>query len=186
MNIEDLYEHRFRSGKMMAHHMPALRKLAEQCAVCVEFGVRSGPSTLALLCGTKGSVVSYDVERVPQWHDPIQAAAGDRWTLRIQPSETATDVPECDLLMHDSFHNYSQVDLEMKAHATKARKFLVFHDTIACAVKGEGITGGYHPAHYADQRGIRLAIDELMIRDPSWHIYSHDPESNGLLVLARR
>ena len=186
MNLEELYGDRHRSGKMMAHHMPALRKLAERCDVCVEFGVRSGPSTLALLCGTKGAVVSYDVQHIPQWHDPIMRAAGGRWELRICPSETATDVPECDLLMHDSFHNYAQVDLEMKAHAHKARKFLVFHDTIACAVKGEGITGGYHPPHYSDPRGIRLAIDELMIRDPSWRIYSHDPESNGLLVLERR
>ena len=33
--------------------------------------------------------------------------------------------------------------------------------------------------------GIRLAIDELMIRDSSWRLHAHFPESHGLLVLQR-
>jgi hypothetical protein len=34
--------------------------------------------------------------------------------------------------------------------------------------------------------GIRPAIDDLMIRDPSWRIVARYTDSHGLLVLERR
>jgi hypothetical protein len=37
-----------------------------------------------------------------------------------------------------------------------------------------------------DALGIRPAIDELLIRDPSWRIVAHYTDSHGLLVLERR
>jgi hypothetical protein len=187
LTIEDLYERKRREKRAMSHHMPALARLAAECKVAVEFGIRTGPSTVALLHGLPpdGVLHSFDVQRLDAPHQEIERAAGKRWVVKYMASQDAP-VQECDLLMHDSFHNYSQVDMELQRHAHAVRKYLVFHDSISCAVKGEGITGGTKYPHLLDTRGIRLAIDELMIRDSSWTIYSHDPDSAGLLVLRRK
>lgn len=178
--FEKFWKH---GGKTMCHHMPVLRALASDCEVCVEFGVRTGNSSVALLAGCKGKVYSYEIEVRPEWHRPIQEAAGDKWVLTYQRSEQA-DVPPCDLLLHDSFHNYAQVRAELEAHAGKVRKYLVFHDSVKNAISGgENHTrGNFNP----DLAGFRLAVDELMIRDPSWFIKAHYPHSDGLLVLERR
>lgn len=179
MDLQLEYESRFAlKQKGMDEAMHIVRALASECQDCVEFGVRTGSSTIALLLGCKGTVYSYEMDPHPEWHEPIKEAAGDRWKLTYGRSELATDVPECDLLLHDSWHHYDQVDAEMKAHAHKAKKYLLFHDSIGCASQSR-LNGELVP-------GFRLAVDELMIRDPSWHIKAHHNIRGGLLVLERR
>lgn len=194
MGIEKLYEQSMRSKRAMAHHMPHLRKLASNTEGgapwrCVEFGVRAAYSTIALLAG--GAVVeSWDIEQREQdrpTHEAIRAAVGDRWTFHVGSSLDA-DFGGCDLLLIDSLHNFAHLDAELRAHADKVLKCLVFHDTITfgsfgqppAAAKNTGMGATDDPLS-----GIRLAIDHLMIRDPSWRIVAHDPRASGMLTLWR-
>lgn len=182
--LQVIYNRRLISGDAMAGHMDRVMRLARECETCVEFGIRRANSTVALLVGCPGRVYSYDVERLPQFHDPILDAAGNRW-VPTYADTTTIDIPECDLLLHDSFHNYAVVKADLDRHADKVRKYLVFHDSITCGTVGEGIPGNHRSPLFQDTRGFRMAVDELMIRDPSWRIAAHYPDHNGLLVLQR-
>lgn len=171
-------------------HLPRLRQYAVGCNVAVEFGTQYGAATSALLMGAL-SVISYDVERSPRL-DALAAAAGDRLLLCQQDTRTAPVIVPCDLLFVDSAHTYAQVAAELTRHADAVTRWLIFHDAMTFGSIGADSASGavswlpkrgvaIPPGHY----GIRLAIDELQIRDPSWRVYAHFPESHGLLVLKR-
>lgn len=165
-------------GKAMSGLMPFLADLASKCSTCCEFGIRTGHSTVALLHGSGGHVHSWDIERLDQFHRPIKALAGDRWHLNYGRSEEA-DLPECDLLLHDSLHTYSQVKAEMDAHQSKVSRFIAFHDTVACGQDGLGQDGRWLPG-----QGIVKAINE-MVDSGLWRVASHITHSNGMIVLQR-
>ncbi len=181
--LEEMYFDRHMNGnKTICHHMPVLRSLASEVDSCVEFGVRTGNSSIALLLGCPGKVTSYEIERMPEWHEPINEAAGGKWVVRYSRSEDAKPFT-CGLLLHDSFHNYAQVERELRVWADHVTRYLVFHDSVKYALAGgeDHARGNFNP----DLAGFRLAVDELMIRDKTWTIKAHYPESDGLLVLER-
>lgn len=181
-----------RSGQQtpaIAPHLPRMRALAEGLEIAVEFGVKRGASSSALLLGAQ-TVVSYDVKETPQARE-LQRIAGERWLYHIEDSRTA-DVPACDLLFVDSLHNFKQVDAELKAHADKVARYLVFHDVMTFGCVGARGESGEQVWTYrrgepvpASAVGIRPAIDALMIRDRSWQIAASYTDSHGLLVLER-
>lgn len=176
--------------RAMTAHLPRLKALADGCSLVVEFGVKRGASSAALLLGAE-RVRSYDVVATPQALQ-LQKVAGDRWDYRLQDSRTA-DISACDLLLVDSLHTYAQVTSELERHADAVRRWLVFHDTITFGSIGANGETGQHLWTYRTGQsvpkaamGIRPAIDELMIRDQSWRIHAHYTDSHGLLVLERR
>jgi len=170
--------------------LPRLRELAAGCNHVVEFGVKGGASSSALLLGAE-RVTSYDIATTPDAL-ALQAIVGERWDYRIEDSRTAR-VPECDMLFVDSLHTFAQVRAEL-VHADQVTRRLVFHDvTTFGEVGAQGETGRQSWIYVAGRGscpdahlGIRPAIDELMIRDPSWRIVERHTDSHGLLVLERR
>ncbi len=63
-------------------------------------------------------------------------------------------------------------------HAHRVRRYLAFHDTVLFGWREESTNGG---------PGIMQAILEFMAtaEGQKWHVYSHAPNNNGLLVLKR-
>jgi hypothetical protein len=190
--LEPLYrQHLTHTRRAMTPHLPRLRALAADVDVtlCVEFGVKQGASSVALLMGAQ-HVISYDIVETPQARS-LQAIAGPRWDYRVQDSRVAVPTP-CDLCFVDSLHTYAQVKAELAQHAAYVRKYLVFHDTITFgSIGANGESGTWiwrqEPGVAVDlaHMGIRPAIDELMIADRSWRIAAHYTNSHGLLVLER-
>ena len=84
------------------------------------------------------------------------------------------EIVETDLLFVDSLHIYEQVQEELRLHADKARKYIVFHDTTTYADNGE--FGG---------RGIWPAIQEFVDSHPEWHLIERRANNNGLTTLIR-
>lgn len=174
----------------MALHLPRIRALAEGLDLCVEFGVKHGASSSALLMGAK-RVLSFDLVQSPR-ADALRLIVGERWDYRIADTRTV-DIPPCDLLLVDSLHTYDQVKQELDRHADKVRRFLIFHDVITFgSIGADGETGKHLWTYTPGQSvppwalGIRPAIDQLMMGDPSWIIHAIYPDSHGLLVLTRR
>jgi len=190
MDFEAIHRKNCEAGTAISAHLPRLRELATGLHLVVEFGVKRGASSLAFLLGAQ-RVVSYDIVPTPE-AKALQEAIGDCWDYRIEDARTA-DVPPHDLLFVDSLHCYDQVAAELK-HADKTRRYLVCHDvTTFGEVGAQGETGRQSWTYVAGRGsvpkghwGIRPAIDELMIRDPSWKIIERRVESHGLLVLERR
>lgn len=190
MTLEELYQQHCRSGTAIAAHLPRLRALADGLDLAIEFGVKRGASSTALLLGA-GRVISVDIVRTSEAL-AIEPIAVDRWSYRIEDSRSA-QLPECDLLFLDSQHDYAHVKAELQAHADHVRRYLVFHDVSTFGeVAAVGETGRqawqYAPGQSVPMVhwGIRPAIDELMVRDDSWRIKARYVDSHGLLVLERR
>jgi len=167
-----------------------LRALASECDDVVEFGVKKGVTSIALLLGARGTVYSYDIVTNKSVRF-IQKFMGKKWRFMLQSSLRA-NIPECDMIFFDSLHTYTQLRRELAKHADKAKKYLVFHDTITFGIQGaDGESGEYLPGWEAgvfspEVHGIRLAIDEFMIYNRRWRIKFHSPHSNGLLCLEHR
>lgn len=190
LSLESIYRAHCAANTAMSPHLPRLAALAEGLSLAVEFGVKRGASSSALLLGAN-RVISYDIAPTPEAKQ-LAEIVGDRWSYRIEDSRAAA-VPECDLLFVDSQHDYEQCSAELVAHGNKARRWLVFHDTSTFGVVGANGETGKHKWTYVagkgsvplDCLGIRQAIDEHMIANPHWVIHAAYPDSHGLLVLRR-
>ena len=187
--LEHIFQRHVVAGTAISAHLPRLRELADGLDTVVEFGVKRGASSAALLLGAK-RVISYDIAQTREASE-LKLLVGERWDYRIGDSRAA-DFEAADMLFVDSQHDFGQVNAEL-AHADRVRRYVVCHDTITFgSVGAKGETGEQAWQYVKGQSvpmtalGIRLAIDMLQIRDPSWRIKAHYPDSHGLLVLERR
>lgn len=191
MTLEAIYEQHCASGSpAIRAHLPRLRALADGLDIAVEFGVKYGASSSALLMGAK-RVISYDIQAKPQAME-LKAAANGRWDYRIQDSREAP-VTESDLIFFDSQHDFDTLKAELDRHGDSARRYLVFHDaTTFGEVAADGESGRqrwtYAPGVSVPREhwGIRPAIDFFMVEHSWWQIAARYVDSHGLLVLERR
>ncbi len=177
--LEHLYETRRTTPSDINEHMHTLRRFASQSRWAVEFGVRSGNSTIALLAGLSDAnalctLHSYDIEK-PQFEPPSL----DRCAWNFTRADTAKldDIPVCDLLFIDTLHTAAQVTAELR-HVARVRKWIIFHDTVLFGCRDEGTDA---------PRGICHAIWEFLasLEGRSWRPLLHHPNNCGLLVLER-
>lgn len=165
-------------------HLPLLRYYAGRSESVVEFGVRGGQSTVALMAGLKDQPVlrwmfSFDVDRTP-FVDSFGEIAGPGWEFRQMSTvdeSVAHLVPEADLFFFDTLHTDRQIREELRLHGHKARKYLVFHDTTTC---GEFDLSGPNPR----EKGIRGGIFEYAVSH-NWVEVYNTKACNGLLILAK-
>lgn len=187
--LERLYMRDCAAGTAISAHLPRLRALAEGLELAVEFGVKRGASSTALLLGAR-HVISYDVQETREARE-LERIAGERWEYRIQDSRIAPCLTT-PLLFIDSQHDCEQMRAELQQHANGVTKYIVCHDHVTFGSVGANGETGNHKWQYVkgqscpvDALGIRQALDELLIRDPTWRIVASYPESHGLLVLGR-
>lgn len=177
MTIDDVFHARCRGEAGAIHrdileHMPTLRRLADGCASVVEFGTRTGNSTIAFLASRARRVDSYDIAEVCLF---LPDDCAERWTFHRNDTSTLADIPGCDMLFIDTLHSYGQVKAELR-HAGRVARFLVFHDTV---------TFGSHDENHTQGPGICSAVFEFLARHPEWRVSEHYSHNNGLTVLAR-
>ena len=155
-------------------HLPVLSSLAENCTHITELGVGWAQSTRAFL---RHNVELHCYEFKPQPGIPEffeeAKAAGRNVTLHVADTRQV-EIAETDLLMVDSLHIYEQVKEELRLHADKARKYIVFHDTTSYEFNGE--FGG---------KGIWPAVQEFIDTHPEWQMKVRYYHNNGLTVLER-
>ncbi len=189
VDLDTLYTKLRRSRRAIGPHMPYLRELAEASDVVVEFGTRGGQSTVALNFAKRTH--SYDIqiregdERRVWSH--LRKIRGDAWTFTIQDSLEA-DIPECDLLLHDSLHEYGHVLAELEIHHPKVRRWIVLHDTEKYGQHGQapfapGTIGTKPDEKYL---GMRAAMEEFMAAHPEWKETRHVAYSCGMTTLERQ
>lgn len=153
-------------------HLPVLKRYAEECDTAVEFGVRGAVSTWALLCGIKKKLTSYDLN----YHRNIKEVedAGKSKFQFIKADDLKIEIEETDLLFIDTWHCAHQLRKELKLHAKKVRKYLIFHDTYTFGEIGEDGTDG-----------LKMALNEFLDDNPEWTIKEQLTNNNGLTVLQR-
>lgn len=142
----------------MVPHTGQLTELASGAHLIVEFGVRSGVSTLALLNGlpATGRMVSVDINAdVVNWMHPA-LRADPRFTLLIgdalDPEIIAKLPADPDILMIDAGHGYEETLGELALGVQLKAKRIVLHDYL------------YTPTDPSCR--VREAVDEFMTTAP--------------------
>ena len=147
----------------MVPHLATLQRLATGKARIVEFGVRTGVSTWAMLdvMPADGLLWSWDVVDVrldpghcPEDHFPYRVSGDPRWTLVVGNSATA-DVPfRPDLLLIDSSHERDHTLKELAVADRWRVPTIVLHDwnlpAIREAVETFVAAGRYHIVDFED------------------------------------
>jgi len=86
------------------------------------------------------------------------------------------ELEETDLLFIDTNHHVEQCSVELRLHADKARKYIIFHDTTTFWEKGQGHEIGH---------GLRYAIEPFLESHPEWTQVYRAMNNNGLMILGR-
>jgi predicted O-methyltransferase YrrM len=153
----------------MFPHIDALTEYASKATTVVEFGVRGGVSTWAMLRGLPpgGAIIAVDndpdvLEMMPPWVQDdyrLDLRIGDDLTMELPDS--------ADLVMIDSGHEYVQTLAELDRVAPLRPKRIVMHDYL-----------------YAETPGVRRAVDEWVARNrDEWRLATVHPSQWGLAVI---
>lgn len=164
-------------------HLVTLRDLSMECEHITEMGVRSIVSTWAFLeglrLGKKGALISIDI------YDPNYCGGNLAYVERLASKEGINfkfikgdtlkiTIDKTDLLFIDTLHQYNQLKKELELHASKAKKYIVFHDTESFGIKGGD--GG---------EGLWKAIQEFLDSHKNWKIKKRYVHNNGLTILEK-
>jgi len=161
-------------------HLPTLFKYASECEHVTEMGVRWIVSTWALLAANPNKMISYDIKNPNNWganiFEVLELSREENLNYTFIEQDVLTaDIEETDLLFIDTLHNYAQLKEELRLHANKVRKYLIFHDIVSYGYSGE-----------SDDKGILPAINEFLSDNTNWYVREQFINNNGLLVLARK
>lgn len=162
-------------GSDINEHLPTLSKLASGCKHVTEMGICTGQSTRAFLRHDL-TYVGYDYNIQNGIPELFEAAKNLGKNAVFHKADTRhIAIEETDLLFIDTLHDYGQLKEELKLHADKVKKYLVFHDTTLFEFTNEsGGDGGLWPA-----------IEEFLKEHPEWKIKKRYTNNNGLTVLRR-
>lgn len=189
LNIDEKYNELCLSESDIFQHLPTLKKYASEVSHVTELGFRYVTSTYAFLAGRPKSIVSYDIH----YHENIEAAkvAAEKEGLKIKfviGDVLKTLIDETDLLFIDTLHIYSQMKKELDLHASKVRKYIIFHDTETYAFSpepSEWQTAEIMKNYKQDDKGIWPAIEEFLHENKNWKIKERFTNNNGLTVIEK-
>jgi tetratricopeptide (TPR) repeat protein len=195
MNIEEYYQKicggpatwqagawPFKSGSLptdIYEHLPTLKRLGESVETVTEFGVRDAYSTVAWVMAKPKKLTCYDYTQVSDeklaFFEQNSRLNGTDFTFH-KASTLDIEIEPTELLFIDTDHTYKQLSAELKLHANKAQKYMVFHDTSTFGVYG---TDKKTP-------GLLQAINELLLDQPAWEVLAEHKNCNGLTILANK
>jgi hypothetical protein len=156
----------------IVEHLQTLADISAKCMHITEMGVRNVVSTWAFVAGIPkgGKVVSIDIVMPPE--DELKRVSdfsirkGMEFEFHLGDT-TKIEIDETDLLFIDTLHTGEQLQKELDLHASKAKKFIVFHDTESC--KSE----------------LMPVIEKFLKEHKEWAIKSVYTNNNGLMIWRR-
>lgn len=204
--LEEIVNLMYQHPSDINEHIPTLIKYGSECDSITEMGVRWITSTWAFLgCAPKNGLLSIDMRNPDTWgvggagenqgviqrgwnkiSDVYQVA--DEFGLKfkfIEANVLDIEIEETDLLFLDTWHSYKQLKAELKQHAGKAKKYIVFHDTTTYATVDETNYEVLGPEWKAEGVGIWKAIEEFLQANPQWSLVERFHNNNGLTIIKR-
>jgi hypothetical protein len=152
-------------------HLPTLAKLASECETITEMGVRYCVSTWAFIEGNPKKLTCIDINHPshyvpqggPQAFEKVLVACKDKGIdfEFIQASTLDIEIEPTDLLFIDTEHTYNQLSQELKLHASKAKKYIVLHDTTSCPELWQAVEelkGWKVQERYTNNSGLTVLI----------------------------
>jgi len=157
-------------------HLPLLHRLGTLCSHITEMGTRDGISTLAFLAAAPEVLICYDIVRSASIDRLCDTArqCGTNFIFK-EESTLDADIEVTELLFIDTLHTREQLEQELERHASKARRYLVLHDTETFGREGE----------IAGTEGLWPAVVAYMRIHQEWRLLAHHAECNGLTIFIR-
>lgn len=182
-DIYQMYKSKCEVSSDINEHLPTLHKYARECEHITEMGVRWIVSTWAFLAARPKKMISYDIKNPMYWGAKIEdvllmARNEDLNYVFVEADVLKITIEPTDLLFLDTIHNYAQVKEELRLHANKVRKYIIFHDTVTYGNVDES-------SDSPNSKGIGLAIVEFLQKHPDWYLREQCINNNGLIVIAR-
>jgi GT2 family glycosyltransferase len=143
------------------------------CNIAVSLGIMKGDAAFALLLGCQHHI-SIDSNASRDTLNFLNDYFGSKSSSIIQNTYDPIDLEEFDVLFVDSAHTADCVEKELKTHAYKVNKFIIFHDTHTFGDVGED--GG---------EGIKKPIYDFLSNNQEWKIIYEANNNNGLIILAK-
>lgn len=172
-NINEYYNYLIHRKSDIGEHLPTLLKYGKMVDHITEFGVRWGNSTIAFLHANPKRMISYDIDEWGRYEEVKPMIEKIDFTF-VRKSTLDIDIEETDLLFIDTYHSYDQLSKELILHGDKARKYIIFHDTVTFGIKGMD----------NKEPGLLQAIDEF--KKDTWFVKEKFTNNNGLLILERK
>lgn len=140
----------------MAPHYPTLTRYAREAQTVVEFGVRGGVSTWALLDGLPEDGRLYSVD-IADCVVPRRVSEDPRWTFiagdDMDPKVQARLPDHANLVFIDTSHEYEHTVREIELALTFDPARIIFHDYV--------------------MPPVQRAVDEFLARD-GWHLVANE------------
>jgi cephalosporin hydroxylase len=149
-----------------APHYPTLIALARDAKTVVEFGVRGGVSTWALLDGLPDDGHLWSVDII-DCVVPPRVSEDPRWTFLVgddlDPAVQNRLPDDADLIFIDTSHTYEQTKAELDYALTFAPDKIALHDY--------------------ELPEVSQAVDEFCVAQ-GWHVAARERSQWGFVVLA--
>ncbi len=203
--LEKIINYLYQYPSDINEHFPALIEYGSQCDHITEMGVRWITSTWAFLGCAPKKLVSYDMQDPSFWdtnnpaeqldiiargynklQDVYDVANEFGLDFRfIQANVLNIEIEETDLLFIDTCHTYKHLKEELKLHAHKVKKYIIFHDTTTYAYIDETNYDSLGGVFAPDGGGIWKAIEEFLQNNPHWELEKRYMNNNGLTIIKK-
>ena len=169
-NLEKKYLNACNEVSDINEHIPVLKRYADMCGHVTEFGVRSGVSTWAWIASNAKIVRCYDIQNcsIVEHQKAADEIKKEFSFTCVNTIADRFDIEPTDLLFIDTNHTYNQCSQELRQHAYKVNKFIIFHDTVTYGAE------------------LNRAIEEFLEKNNDWMIREKLLNNNGLTVLAKK
>jgi hypothetical protein len=204
--LEKIINYLYQYPSDINEHFPALIEYGSQCDHITEMGVRWITSTWAFLGCAPKKLVSYDMQDPSFWdtnnpaeqldiiargynklQDVYDVANEFGLDFRfIQANVLNIEIEETDLLFIDTCHTYKHLKEELKLHAHKVKKYIIFHDTTTYAYIDETNYDSLGGVFAPDGGGIWKAIEEFLQNNPHWELEKRYMNNNGLTIIKNK
>ena len=154
-------------------HLESVYQHTKGCNVAVSLGVSRGYSAFALMLGCHNHI-TVDPNPNPEALNFLNDYFGSKSKVIIQETSQPIDLEEFDVLFIDYIHTADCVEKEIKAHAHKAKKFIIFHDTWTFGDTGED-----------GKEGIKKPILDFLLKNEDWRIVYIENKNNGMIILGK-
>jgi hypothetical protein len=154
-------------------HVETIFNITKGCKTAVSLQIGKGDAAFSLLLGCQLHI-SVDPNPAQDTINFLNEYFGKKSIVIRQNTCESIDVENFDVLMVDSHHTAFNVEKELKAHAHKVNKFIIFHDTFLYGEIGDD--GG---------EGIKKPIYEFLFNNQEWKMIHEANNNNGLIILAK-
>ncbi len=191
-DLEQIVNQIYLTPSDINEHIPTFVKYASECDHITEMGVRAITSTWAFLGAAPKKLVSYDMENPSHYGADINVVyeVAKQYGLNyefIQADVLTIDIEETDLLFLDTWHAYDQLKAELVKHNSKARKYIIMHDTTSYEFRDEPLTSeNTFKGDKSSGKGLWPAITEFLEENDNWELHERFTNNNGITILKRK